>query len=173
MTILGLKKDLDDLRFHLAEKNRQNSDIQQEIATNRDQINRKDVEINQTSRDLANKSDHGYQIRKDIDNLSYEVAKLKEEKAKDIDEIQRLRELNTYRERENQDSTQRVRAVDYDLAKASERNADLGKIQEQKEFDLRRTADTLDGAQVELARLKDEHQRLQGENVALQRQLDR
>jgi len=36
---------------------------------------------------LAHKSDNGYQIRKDVDNLSYEVAKLKEEKAKDMDEI--------------------------------------------------------------------------------------
>jgi hypothetical protein len=46
MTILGLKKELDDLRFLLGEKNRQNSDISQEIVTNREQINRKDHEIN-------------------------------------------------------------------------------------------------------------------------------
>lgn len=87
MTILGLKKELDDLRFLLNEKNRQNNDIQQEIATNREQINRKDIEINNTQRDLANKSDHGYALRKEIDNLAYEVQKLKDEKAKDIDEI--------------------------------------------------------------------------------------
>jgi hypothetical protein len=97
------------------------------------------------------------------------VAKLKEERAKDQDEIQRMRELSAYRERENQDSTQRVRAVDYDLAKASERSNELQKIAEQKEFELRRTAEGLDGAQHELARLKDDHQRLQQENVALQR----
>lgn len=92
---------------------------------------------------------------------------MKDEKAKDIDEIQRLRELNNYRELENQDSQKRVRAVDYDLGKATERNMDLGKIAEQKEFDLRRTADSLEGAQIELARLKDEHQRIQGENIGL------
>ena len=62
-----------------------------------------------------------------------------------------------------------MRAVDYDLAKASERNADLAKMAEQKEFELRRTAENLDVAQSELARLKDEQQRLQGENVTLQR----
>lgn len=38
---------------------------------------------------------------------------------------------------------------------------------------MRRTADGLEGSQVELARLKDEQQRLQGENVTLQRQLER
>lgn len=59
--------------------------------------------------------------------------------------------------------------MDYDLAKASERNADLAKMAEQKEFELRRTSENLDVAQNELARLKDEQQRLQGENVTLQR----
>lgn len=42
-------------------------------------------------------------MRKDIDNLSYEIGKLKEERAKDMDELQRLRELSSYRERENAD----------------------------------------------------------------------
>ena len=67
---------------------------------------------------MAVKTDHGYQLRKDIDNLSYEISKLKEEKMKDQDEIQRLRELSSYRERENDGASQRIRAVDYDLLKA-------------------------------------------------------
>jgi hypothetical protein len=71
-----------------------------------------------------------------------------------------LRELANYRERENSDQSQRIRAVDYDLLKAQERAADLGKIADSKEIDLRRTADVLDSSQGDLARLKDEHQRL-------------
>lgn len=59
------------------------------------------MEITNTQRDLAHKSDHGYSLRKDADNLAYEVQKLKEEKAKDQDELLRLRELSSYREREN------------------------------------------------------------------------
>lgn len=70
-----------------------------------------------------------------------------------------MRELQAYRERENQDQATRVRAVDYDLAKAQERSADLGKVAETKEFDLRRTAEHLEAAQHELARLKDEYSR--------------
>jgi hypothetical protein len=49
----------------------------------------------------------------------------------------------------------------------------LGKVAESKEYDLRRTADVLEGAQLELARLRDESGRLSGDNVALQRQCDR
>lgn len=100
---MSLKKEIDDLRFLLNEKSRVNNDYQQEIAANRDQINRKEGDITGVQRDLAHKSDQGYQIRKDLDNLSYEVSKLKEEKLKDLDEIARLRELSAYRERENGD----------------------------------------------------------------------
>lgn len=112
-------------------------------------------------------------MRKDLDNLNYEIAKLKEEKLKDQDEIQRLRELQAYRERENDTANQRLRAVDYDLLKASERATELTKVSESKEFDLRRTAEALDAAQSELAMLKDQAGRIQGDNTQSQRQLDR
>ncbi len=173
MSVMTLKKEIDNLRFMLNEKSRENNDRSSEIASNREQINRKEADITGTQRDLAHKSDQGYQIRKDIDNLSYEVQKLKEEKLKDLDEIARLRELSTYRERENGDQVQRIRAVDYDLLKGQERSAELGKLAESKEFDLRRTAEALDAAQAELARLKDDSQRLQGDNLGQQRQFDR
>ena len=60
-----------------------------------------------------------------------------------------------------------MRAVDYDLVKASERGAELHKIAEAKEFDLRRTADVLESSSHELARLKDDHQRIQADNIAI------
>ena len=46
------------------------------------------------------------------------------------------------------------------MAKSQERAADLSKLAEAKEFDLRRASDALDAAQAELARLKDESSRL-------------
>ena len=44
-TLHGLKKELDDLRFMLNDKNRDNGNMQDQIAGLRDQINRKDMEI--------------------------------------------------------------------------------------------------------------------------------
>ena len=169
MTVLTLKKEIDDLRFLLNEKSRVNSDYQAEISGNRDHINRKELEITSTQRDIAQKSDNGYQVRKDIDNLTYELNKQKEERLKDLDEIARLKELQAYRERENLDQATKIRAVDYDLVKSQERAADLTKLAEQREFDLRRSADALDAAQAELARLKDESSRLQSDNLGQQR----
>ena len=105
--------------------------------------------------------------------MTYELNKQKEERAKDLDEIARLKELQAYRERENLDQATKIRAVDYDLVKSQERASDLSKLAEQREFDLRRQADALDAAQAELARLKDESSRLQSDNLGQQRQFDR
>lgn len=55
------------------------------------------------------------------------------------------------------------------MLKAQERANDLNKLAEAKEFELRRASDALDAAQGELLRLKDESQRLTGDNLGLQR----
>ncbi len=83
MTLTGLKKELDDLRFLLQEKNRSNNELQEENGACREQINRKEVEINHVKSDNAQKSDQGFQMRKDIDNLTFEASKLKDERDKD------------------------------------------------------------------------------------------
>ena len=87
VAIVGLKKEMDDLRFLLNEKSRVVGDVQADLGATRDQIARKEVDISGLQRDVAHKADTGYQLRKDIDTLLFEVAKLKEEKAKDQDEI--------------------------------------------------------------------------------------
>ena len=46
------------------------------------------------------------------------MAKLREEKAKDQDEINRLRDAVSYKERECQDNDARTKSIDYDLYKA-------------------------------------------------------
>ena len=102
-TLHGLKKELDDLRFMLNDKNRDNGNLQDQIAGLRDQINRKDMEIASSKSSAAQKSDQGFSLRKEIDNLEYEAKRLHEEKAKDQDEIAKLEDLNNYRARENGD----------------------------------------------------------------------
>lgn len=112
---------------------------------------------------MQQKGDNCFALRKDIDNLTFELGKLKEERAKDQEEIDRLRDLNSYKERENADSDSRIRAVDYDLYKAQERAAELGKLAEAREFDLRRTTEAYEAAHGDLLRARDEQARLQDE----------
>jgi chromosome segregation ATPase len=100
------------------------------------------------------------------------LAKLREEKAKDQDEINRLRDSVAYKERECQDNDARVKSIDYDLYKASEKANELSKMADAKDYELRRTQEALENASSELMRAKDDYSRLMVESQSLQRNLD-
>ena len=172
VSINSLRKEIEDLRFLLNEKNRSNNELQAEIGAVRDQISRREQECVALGREVAVKGDQSYAMRKDCDNLAFELARLREEKAKDQDEVNRLRDGVGFKERECQDNDARIKAVDYDLFKAQERANELSKLADSKEFELRRTCEALDGANAELVRTKDDHSRLNAEVHALQRNLD-
>ena len=80
MSLSSLKKEIDDTRFLLNEKNRSNNDLQAEVASTREQISRREAEIFATQRDVNQKGDSGHALRKENDNASFELSKLKEER---------------------------------------------------------------------------------------------
>ena len=80
MSLSGLKKEIDDTRFLLNEKTRSNNDLQAEVASTQEQISRREAEIFATQRDVAQKGDSGHALRKENDNASFELGKLKEER---------------------------------------------------------------------------------------------
>jgi len=156
----------------LNEKNRSNNDNQGEIAALREQIARREAEIFASQRDVQQKSDHAYQLRKDNEAAAYELQKLKEERARDQLEIDRLRDLNAFKERENCEADQRIKASDYDLFKLQERAAELAKIADMREFDLRRTTEAYEAASHDLHCARDELARLHDDQGNLSRALD-
>lgn len=172
LTLGSLRKEIDDTRYLLNEKNRSNNDLTAEIANNREQISRRDAEIFATQRDVAQKSDAGVALRKEIDNASYELGKLKEERARDMEEISRLKDLNAMKSRENHDQDSRIKATDYDLFKAQERASELSKMADAREFELRRTNEALEAANSDILRARDELARNNDEASQLQRALD-
>ena len=118
VTIMACRKEIEDLRFLLNDKNRSNNEYQAEIAAVRDQISRREQECVALAREASTKADQAYALRKDADNLQYELAKLREDKAKDQDEINRLRDGVALKERECQDNDAKIKSIDYDLYKA-------------------------------------------------------
>lgn len=60
VAVIGLKKEMDDLRFLLNEKSRVVGDVQQDLGVTRDQIARKEVDISGLQREVAGKADQGY-----------------------------------------------------------------------------------------------------------------
>jgi chromosome segregation ATPase len=91
------------------------------------------------AREASAKADQAYSLRKDADNLQYELAKLREEKGRDQNEIHRLRDGVAMKERECQDNDAKIKSIDYDLYKAQERANELSKLADAKEFENRRT----------------------------------
>lgn len=168
----GLKKDIDDTRYHLNEKNRCNNDAKGDIAGLREQITRREAEAFGVQRDVQSKNDHSYQLRKDNEGAQYELNKLKEERARDQLEIDRLRDMCSYKERENSEADQRIKASDFDFFKLQERASELAKIADTRECDFRRTSDAHSGASHELCLARDELAKLHVEQADLQRALD-
>ena len=146
--------------------------MQAEIASTREQISRREAEIFATQRDCAQKTDSGHALRKEIDNASYELNKLKEERARDQEEIARAKDLNAMKSRENSDSDNRIKSTDYELYKAQERAADLGKQADAREFELRRTTEAYEAAAADLMRSRDDQARNNEEGAQLTRALD-
>lgn len=85
---------------------------------------------------------------------------MREEKSKDQQEINRMRDQVAMKERECQDNDAKIKSIDYDLYKAQERANQLSKLADAKEFEVRRTNEGLEQASNELARAKDDHSRL-------------
>jgi len=112
---------------------------------------------------VQQKSDYSYALRKDNDALAYELQKLRDERARDQLEMDRLRDLNSFKERENAESDAQIKATDYDLYKLQERATELSKIADIKEFDLRRTSDAYEAAKIDLMKARDELARLHEE----------
>lgn len=167
VSTMACRKEIEDLRFLLNEKNRSNNEYQAEIAAVRDQISRREQECVALARDASSKGDQAYSLRKDADNLQFELSKLREEKNKDQDEINRLRDQVAMKERECQDNDARIKSIDYDLYKAQERANELSKLSDAKEFENRRMHESVEQANAELIRAKDDHSRLMVETQAL------
>lgn len=172
VTHAALKKEIDDTRFLLNEKNRCNNDLTADIANTREQISRRDAEIFATQRDVAQKTDASHALRKENENASYELAKLKDERSRDQEEIHRLKDMCDIKSRENSDNDNRIKATDYDLFKAQERANELSKMADAREFELRRTTEALEAANADLLRSRDENARGLDEQSQAQRALD-
>lgn len=70
------------------------------------------------------------------------------------------------------DSDNRIKAADYDLYKAQERAAELAKIADAREFDLRRTTEAFEKSHAALLHARDENGFSADENSAQQRTRD-
>lgn len=92
--------------------------------------------------------------------MNHELSNQREDKARDQQEIDRLRDINCLKERENAEAAQRIKATDYSLYQAQEKAADMHKVAEARDYDLRRTTEAYDASACDLHRGRDEQAKL-------------
>ena len=83
-----------------------------------------------------------------------------------------FKDLNNMKTQENTDQDSRIKACDYDLYKAQERAAELGKLADAREFELRRTTETYEATTADLLRNRDTQASESNEAGQLTRALD-
>lgn len=88
-------------------------------------------------------------------------------------EITHLKEMNDSRTREAGDQTEKLKGLDFDLARTQARIEDTQKLLDVRSGDLRSKQMALEDAERELARLREENNKLSGENAALRRDNDK
>ena len=126
------------------------------MASTREQISRRESEIFATQRDVAQKTDSSHALRREIDGAVGELTQLKDERTRDGEEIARMKDLNAIKTQENTEQDNRIKTMDYELYKAQERAAELAKMADAREFELRRTTENYEATSGELMRQRDE-----------------
>lgn len=86
--------------------------------------------------------------------------------------MDRLRDINCQKERENCETDKRLKAAEHDFARLQQRECELNKISEHKDMDLKKTQEAHDATHCDLLKARDEQARLQAEQQDLKYQLD-
>ena len=167
-----LRNEVEDIRFLVQDKTKANIEYQAEVGSVQDQISRREQECVALQREIGSKTDMLYDLRNDADARHSELTKLRDEKAKDKAEINRLREAVHTKERVCSDQDAKIQSLGHDLARFQEKANDLTKLADIKNYDFNRTSTALANAVEELNRVKDEQSSLMAETKSLQTSLD-
>lgn len=82
-TLLGLRKEIENHRFFVNDKERQNAECQAEINKTYEAINRIESEIFTIKRDISDKQQEGLIIRSQMEGAQMELNKQREERHRD------------------------------------------------------------------------------------------
>ena len=145
-------------------RQRQNLDLQDDLARTRRNLDEKNYEMQKLGEENQKKGNQAQEMMQMAAGMEREADDLKMVKADNYREIQRLKDMNDHAVREAAEKTDRLKNLDYDLSKTSQRIDDNQRFIEAKNYDLRNKQMLLDDTAGEGLRLKDMNSRLFSEN---------
>jgi predicted nucleic acid-binding Zn-ribbon protein len=112
-------------------------------------------------------------MRDHLDQLEKEFDSLKQQRAENFREIGRLKDLNDSKGKEVLDKSERLKAMDYDLARTQARIEDAQKQIDARNYDLRNKQMILEDQVKEAQRLRDINGRIGADNSLLRKDVDK
>ncbi len=132
-----MRRQIDDLKYMLSEKSKQNMDLQDENIRSKRLLDDKSYEGSKLQEDSLRKGDDNSELSGTAQNLDREIEMLKAQRADNWREINRLKEINDMKVREHGDQGDRLKALEGDHARTQARADDLQKLIDGRTYDLR------------------------------------
>jgi predicted nucleic acid-binding Zn-ribbon protein len=171
--IAECRKQVEDLKYMLSEKSRQNMELQDELARAKRVLDEKFFEAGKNRDESNAKGDQVVDLRAQVAELERDIDLVKSQRADMFREITRLRDVQDMKTKESLDQHDRMKALEYDLQKTLVRIEETNKAVEARSFDIRNKNVQLHDHEKEIARLRDINGNQSAEIVALRRDVDR
>lgn len=135
--IADARKQVEDLKYMLSEKSRQNMELQDELARSKRVLDEKFFEAGKLRDESNSKGDQVVDLRSQVAELERDIDLVKSQRADMFREIQRLRDVMDMKTKESLDQIDRLKALEFDLQKTLIRNSETEKVVEARSFEIR------------------------------------
>ena len=167
------RRALEELKYHLSEKSKQNCDLVDEMNRCKRILDEKFFEAGRLRDESIAKGDQVTELRKNQGMIEHEIETVKVQRAEMWREITRLKEENDQRQLEANHQADKQKNLNHELTRISSRIEDAQKLIDLRSHDLRAKQMALEDTERELARLNDHNARVGSENAALRRDNER
>lgn len=171
--IADCRKQLEDLKYLMSEKTRQNMELQDELQRSKRVLDEKFFEAGKLRDEANSKGDQLVDLRSQVAELERDIDLVKSQRADMLREIQRLRDVLDSKGRESVEQQDHTRALEYDLDKTLARIQETERVIDSRSYDIRTKQAQLDDTEREVARVKDLNQQQTVEIIALRKDVDR
>ena len=171
--IAECRKQIEDLKYMLSEKSRQNMELQDEMGRSKRVLDEKFFEAGKNRDESNAKGDQVVDLRSQVAELERDIDLVKSQRADMFREITRLRDVQDMKTKESLDQHDRMKGLEYDLQKTVIRIDETNKGVEARTFDIRNKQVSLQDNENEIGRLREINSNQNVEITALRRDVDR
>jgi len=171
--IQDARRQLEDLKFLLSDKTKQNLDLNDELARSKRLLDEKYFEAGRLREEAVQKGDQNNDQRAQLQDLEREIEGVKVQRAEMWRELTRLKEMNEARSSEAGQQADRLKSLDFELSRTQARIEDTQKLLDCRSADLRNKQLALEDTERELGRVREENSKISTENAALRRDNER